>query len=218
MPWRVLNVLLHPLIPQRRWQLYVFWSRAWPRFWGTLGYLALKHWFGAQHAALPEVFGVPQLAKTPGAQIVLGRGVQLISSSIRATAATLQGPVRLRALADTAAILIGDGVGLNGTSITARSRTIRIGDHTMFAPNVIVVDSDYHATWPPEGRATSPAFDQDADVTIGRNVWIGMRSILLKGTNIGDGSIVAAGSVVTGEIPSNVLAGGVPARVIRPLG
>ncbi len=54
-------------------------------------------------------------------------------------------------------------------------------------------------------------------MTIGRNVWIGMRAIVLKGATIGDGAVIAAGSVVTGDIPGNVLAGGVPARVIRPL-
>jgi len=215
---RVLRVIRRPLPLQRRWMIYVFWARAWPRFWGTLGYLVLKHWFGTEHAALPKVFGTPQLAKTPGAKIIIGREVVLVSSSIRATAATLLGPVRLHALSETAAILIGDGVGLNGTSITARSRTIRIGDHSMFAPNVVVVDSDFHSIWPAENRPYSPGFEHDADVTIGRNVWIGMRAIVLKGATIGDGAIIAAGSVVTGDIPGNVLAGGVPARVIRPLG
>jgi len=215
---RTLGFLRSPLSSQRRSRLYLCLSRGWPRLWGTLGYLVLKRWFDVQDAGLPEVFGVPQVAKVPGSQIILGRRVILVSSSSRATAATLYAPVRLRTLSSTAAIIIGDGVGLNGTSITARSRTIRVGDDTMFAPNVTVIDSDYHAEWPPEGRATSPDLDKDADVIVGRNVWVGMQSILLKGTTIGDGAIIAAGSVVTGHIPPNVLAGGVPARVIRPLG
>ncbi|HLH92628.1 MAG TPA: acyltransferase [Xanthobacteraceae bacterium] len=197
--------------------IYVFWARAWPRFWGTLGYLGLKWWFGIEHAELPEVFGTPEVAKTPGAKIVLGRDVVLVSSSIRATASTLHGRVRLHALAETAGIFIADGVGLNGTSITARSRTIRIGENTMLAPNVVVVDSDFHSPWPPEARKTSPGPEHDADVTIGRNVWIGMRATVLKGANIGDGAIVAAGSVVTSDIPANTLAAGVPARVVRRL-
>jgi transferase family hexapeptide repeat protein len=213
----ILRVIRHPLPLQRRWMIFVHWRRGWPRFWGTLGYLALKHWFGIEHAALPEVLGTPQIAKTPGAKIVIGRGVVLVSSSARATAATLHDAVRLHALSESAAIFIGNDVGLNGTSITARSRTIRIGDHTMFAPNVVVVDSDFHSIWPAENRAYLPGFEHDADVTIGRNVWIGMRAIVLKGTTIGDGAVIAAGSVVTGDIPGNVLAGGVPARVIRPL-
>jgi acetyltransferase-like isoleucine patch superfamily enzyme len=215
---KTLRFLRRPLNAQRRWQLYVVWRRAWPRLWGTLGYLALKQWFGVEHAALPQVFGTPQLAKTSGARIVIGRAVVLVSSSMRATAATLQGPVRLHALSETAAIVIGDGAGLNGTSITARSRTIRIGDHTMFAPGVVVVDSDFHASWPAEGRAYAPGIEHDADVNVGCNVWVGMRSMVLKGVTIGDGAIIAAGSVVTNDIPANVLAGGVPAKVIRTLG
>ena len=212
---RVLRFIRHPLPPQRRWMIYVHWRRTCPRFWGTLGYFVLKHWFGVEHTTLPKVFGIPQIAKTPGAKIVIGRNVQLLSSSNRATASTLQGPVRLHALTDTASFVLGDGVGLNGTSITARSRTIRIGNNTLIAPNVVIVDSDFHEYWPPGGRADAPGFEHDADVSIGTNVWIGMRSIVLKGVTIGDGTIIAAGSVVTGDIPSNVLAGGVPARVIR---
>lgn len=153
---RTLRVIRRPLPAQRRWRIYVFWIRAWPRFCGTIGYLALKHWFGIEHIALPRVFGTPQLAKTPGAKIVIGRNVVLVSSSMRATGATLHGAVRLHALSESAAIFIGNDVGLNGTSITARSRTIRIGDHTMFAPNVVVVDSDFHSIWPAENRPYSP--------------------------------------------------------------
>jgi len=49
----------------------------------------------------------------------------------------------------SAKIIIEDGVGLNGTSISARSKTVKVGSGTMIAPNVIIMDSDYHALWPP---------------------------------------------------------------------
>lgn len=55
------------------------------------------------------------------------------------------------------------------------------------------------------------------DITIGNDVWIGMDTIVLGGVTIGNGSVIAAGSVVTKSIPENVLAGGVPARVIKSL-
>jgi acetyltransferase-like isoleucine patch superfamily enzyme len=214
---RVASIVANPLAEHRRSLLHTMLSSSSSRIWGT-GWFAVKRWwFKVEQAAMPRVFGVPQLKRAPGARIVLGRDVLLISSSSRATSATLHGPVRLAALTASAAIVVGDGVGLNGTSITARSRTIRIGDGTIIAPNVVIVDSDFHAMWPPESRSSDPAFEQDADVTIGRNVWVGMGSIILKGVVIGDGAVIAAGSVVTREVAPNTLAGGAPARLIRSL-
>lgn len=54
-------------------------------------------------------------------------------------------------------------------------------------------------------------------VTLADNVWIGDRVTILKGTSIGENSVVAAGAVVSGEFPANVVIGGVPARVIREI-
>jgi len=115
-----------------------------------------------------------------------------------------------------AAIIVGDGVALNGTSITSRRR-IEIGCGTMIAANVVIVDSDFHQHWPPEGRFYGLGVENDRPVVIGCNVWIGMGSLILKGSTIRDNSIIAAGSVVTGAIPPNVMAAGAPARVLRLL-
>ena len=214
---RILSILSNPLTPHRRCLLHLIWRANWRRWWDRAVYALQRWWLAIEQAGPPEVRGVAELVRAPHANISLGREVVLNSSSPRCNASTLSGPVRLAALSAGAAIILEDGVGLNGTSITARSRTIRLGAGTMVGPNVVIVDADFHALWPPESRVSTPAIESDADVTIGRNVWIGMRSIVLKGVTIGDGAIVAAGSVVTGDIPSNTLAGGVPARVIRTL-
>ena len=60
-------------------------------------------------------------------------------------------------------------------------------------------------------------YENDRPVKIGRNVWIATNCTILKGVTIGDNSIIAAGSVVIGNIPANTVAGGVPARVLKPL-
>ena len=85
----------------------------------------------------------------------------------------------------------------------------------MIAPNCVITDSDFHALWPAETRHIEPAFERDADVTIGSHVWIGMNSIILKGVSIGDGAIIAAGSVVVRDVPAGCIAAGVPAKVVR---
>lgn len=60
-----------------------------------------------------------------------------------------------------------------------------------------------------------PLFEEFSAITIGNDVWIGARSILLDGISIGDGAIIAAGSVVTKDVPPYVIVGGVPAKMIR---
>jgi acetyltransferase-like isoleucine patch superfamily enzyme len=111
--------------------------------------------------------------------------------------------------------VIGDDVGLNGTSITSRSQAITIGAGTMIAPNVIIVDSDFHRPWPPGERRSYPGTELDRGVSIGRDCWIGMNAIILKGVTIGDNTIIGAGSVVVSDIPANALAAGSPARVVK---
>lgn len=151
----------------------------------------------------------------PGSEVILGHNVSAVSDSRRSTASALAFPVRIRTFTPTSMILIGDDVGLNGTSITSRSRPISIGSGTMIAPNVIIVDSDFHRPWPPEERRNYPGDELDRGVTIGKNCWIGMNAIILKGVTIGDNSIIGAGSVVVQDIPGNALAAGSPARVVK---
>lgn len=154
------------------------------------------------------------ILRSPGAGIEIGDGVILVSSSWRCSSAGLAHPVRLRTFSPEARIIVESGVGLNGTSITARSRTVRIGCGAMIGPDCLIMDSDFHSVWPPESRNRYDD-SNDNDVMIGKNVWIGARCIVLKGVHIGENSVVAAGSVVTKSIPPNVLVAGNPARVLR---
>ena len=151
----------------------------------------------------------------PGSKVVLGDNVSVISDSRRCTASALAYPSRFKTFTPSSRIIIGNNVGLNGTSITSRSTTISIGEGTMIAPNVIIVDSDFHVPWPPEMRLYYPGTEADGEVNIGKNCWIGINSLILKGVAIGNNSVIAAGSVVTRNIPSDSLAAGIPAKVIK---
>jgi acetyltransferase-like isoleucine patch superfamily enzyme len=158
------------------------------------------------------------IIRSPLGSIEIGERVILVSSSWRASASGVAHPIRLRTFAPSARIIIEANSGINGASITARSQTIHIGEGSMLAPDCMIIDSDFHAPWPPEARMTYRTDDLDAGVTIGRRVWIGARSIILKGVTIGDNSTVAAGSVVTRDVPTNVLVGGNPAHVLKVYG
>lgn len=98
-----------------------------------------------------------------------------------------------------------------GTQIIS-SIGITIGANTMIATGCYISDSDWHGTYDRLREA-----GQAKPVVLGRNVWLGVRVIVGKGVTIGDNSIVGAGSVVTRDIPANVIAAGNPATVKRDL-
>lgn len=90
---------------------------------------------------------------------------------------------------------------------------IYIGDMTMIAPNV-TISTGTHPILP---ALREKGLQYNLDVHIGRNVWLGAGVIVLPGVTIGDNSVIGAGAVVTRDIPANVVAFGVPCRVIRPI-
>jgi hypothetical protein len=186
----------------------------WSGVWGTLALRCKAALFGIQCGRGVRAAGAVILARWPKSRIQLGDGVHLVSCPRRATAAAVT-PVRLKTLGPDAAIVLEQGVELSGTSIAARAKTIRVGAYTLIAPGCVLVDSDFHAPWPPERRHIDPGYERDAGIDIGDHVWIGMHCCILKGVRIGRGSILAAGSVVTRDLPANCLAAGVPARVVK---
>ena len=161
-----------------------------------------------------EIFGRCIIRKSPRSRIIIGSNVQIISSSWRSSTANC-GASKLRTFYETASIIMSDHSGMTGGALIARSKTIRIGKRCMLAPNVTIMDSDFHILWPPARRHDTWETDMDKDVTLEDDVWVGTGSIILKGVTIGQNSIIAAGSVVVADIPPNCLAGGNPARVLR---
>lgn len=91
---------------------------------------------------------------------------------------------------------------------------IYVGDYTMFGPNVIVATAGH----PIIPALREKGYQFNMPIHIGKNCWIGAGVIILPGINIGDNVVVGAGSVVTKDIPSNVVAFGNPCKVIRPIG
>ena len=109
---------------------------------------------------------------------------------------------------------LGSNVYANFNLTLVDDAHIYIGERTMIAPNVTITT----ATHPVSPRLRARGIQYNKDVHIGRNVWIGAGAIVLPGVTIGDNSVIGAGAVVNKDIPANVVAAGVPCRVLRPIG
>ena len=108
----------------------------------------------------------------------------------------------------------GNNVYANFNLTLVDDTDIYVGDSVLFGPNVVVAVAGHPVD--PELRRKVAQFN--LPVHIGNNVWIGAGEIILPGITIGDNSVIGAGSVVTNDIPANVVAVGNPCRVLREIG
>ena len=92
---------------------------------------------------------------------------------------------------------------------------IYVGDYTMLGPNVVLATAGHPIL--PELRGER-ALQYNLPIRIGRNCWLGAGVIVMPGVTIGDNSVIGAGSVVTKDVPANVVAVGNPCRVLREIG
>ena len=112
---------------------------------------------------------------------------------------------------EKASLLIGDETYINHDAFIRCRNSISIGYNCAIAYGVLIQDSDYHTLYSEDGECKP----ETLPITVGNNVWIGARAIILKGVTIGDGAIIAAGSIVTKDVPPHCVVGGNPARIIR---
>ena len=115
---------------------------------------------------------------------------------------------------------IGDDVSINENNLFMSTRAkVIIGNHVMFGPNVTCITGDHRTDIP--GRVMTSITESeklpenDQDIIMKGDNWIGANSTILKGVTIGEGSIVAACALVTRDVPPYSIVGGVPARVIK---
>lgn len=111
-------------------------------------------------------------------------------------------------------VKFGRGVYANFNLTLVDDTEITVGDYTMFGPNVTLATAG-HPVLP---QLREKGYQYNAPVRIGRNCWLGAGVIVLPGVSIGDNTVVGAGSVVTKDLPANVIAVGTPARVLREIG
>lgn len=103
---------------------------------------------------------------------------------------------------------IGNNVFMNQNVSVTCMESVQIGDRCIIANNVVIVDHDHD--YVNGGFATAP-------VKIEKDVWIGANATVLKGVTIGEGAIVAAGSVVNKDVPAHTMVAGAPAKVVKEI-
>lgn len=176
--------------------------------------LAFQQWY-ARHFVRPHfdylgegsLFLKPWYVEVFGGPIEVGEYAHIIATSDKRVRLTVWSNIESRG-----AIRVGKYCLLcPGVRISSAS-SITIGDGCMMAQSVYITDSDWHGIYD-----RNESVGGSAPVRIGGNVWLGDSVIVCKGVTIGDNSIIGAGSVVTRDIPSNVIAAGNPSIVVKNL-
>ena len=152
-------------------------------------------------------YGLMKFKKAASAYIEIGTNCKF-----RSTPTTnligINRPCIISALSSDAQLIIGDNCGFSGTVIGCFCK-ITIGKNVRCGANTLITDSDWHLD---DIRTGKPC-----PIIIENNVWLGVDVIVLKGVTIGENAVIGARSVVTRDIPSNVIAAGNPCTIIKKI-
>ena len=190
MPWKAQNELWRWLIMPLAW-------------WRLRGLRIGAGW---------RCYGLPIIQMHRQSQICIGRRLELRSSAASNPLGPNR-PVIISTRGPHARITIGDDFGMTGGSLVCDQR-ISIGSRVWIGANAIITDTDFHPL-DAERRRSHPLAANSAPVIIEDDVFIGMNALVLKGLSIGARSVVAAGCVVTRDVPPGSVVAGNPGRVVR---
>lgn len=157
-------------------------------------------------------FGLPIFRRKPYSTIVIGENCRFRSDFT----SNLIGINRKCVIAThrkNAQLVIGRNSGFSGTVIGCFEK-ITIGNNVICGANVLITDSDWHSIDP---FSRNNSYPETKPVIINDNVWLGLNVVVLKGVSIGENTVIGANSLVTKNIPANVIAAGNPCKIIRDI-
>ena len=161
-----------------------------------------------------KVFGKPCIIRWGRPTIIIEDGVVFDSDPIHNDAGIIH-PCTL-SVTDNGKLTIGANSGFSGVQICCVD-SIKIGRNVLVGANVTIYDTDFHPIDPYERLRMPHIQAKSAEVVIEDGVWIGANSMILKGVHIGKGAVIAAGSIVTKDVPEFTIYGGNPAKFIREI-
>lgn len=169
---------------------------------------------GVPFPSQSKFYGIPIIQKHRKSLLLIGKGIQL-RSTIRSNPLGPNHPVIISTRNEQSTITIGENFSMTGGSICSSEKII-IGNNVNLGANSVIIDTDFHPL-NPVLRKLSPQNGDTSPVIIEDDVFIGMNTMILKGVTLGKGSVIGAGSVVTKSIPSNSIAAGNPAKVLKKI-
>jgi len=155
---------------------------------------------------------MPIIQKHQSAKIIIGKKFTACSNPRKNSIGVFQ-KVIIKALSPNSIIKFGTNLGVSGATISGEN--ITIGNNVLIGSGVLITDSDAHPIHPK--LRNDHRFIKTKRIIIEDDVFIGARSIILKGVTIGEGSVIGAGSVVSKDIPKMSIAAGNPAKVIKAI-
>ena len=156
------------------------------------------------------IYGFPVIRRKRNSLIRLGDNVTIVS--VGRNNPLLEKKTRIKTISPNAVIELDNNVGISGVSLIACNK-ISIGEYTVMGPDTVVYDSIGH-DYSPERGWSSSRVRMGRPICIGKKCYIGMKCIILNGVTIGDNCVIAAGTVVTQNVPSGHKAYGNPARIV----
>ena len=156
--------------------------------------------------------GIPHLFFSDSATVHIGHSVRIVSTKFLGIDSSVFTKI---SVAKNSYLIIGNYTGMTN-SIIYSDVGVEIGHHVNIGAGTMIIDSDFHSLdWHDRHDSTDYQNRVSKPIKIGDYVFIGTRSIILKGVKIGDKAIIAAGSVVSCDIPEGEMWGGNPARYIK---
>ncbi|MCL3779150.1 acyltransferase [Prolixibacteraceae bacterium JC049] len=160
-----------------------------------------------------RVKGIPLIKVNSDGRLIVGENV-VLNSRNETYHINMHSPIKLLADRKGAEIVIGDNTRIHGSCIHAYKK-IQIGRNCLIAANCQIIDGSGHDLSFDDVDNRINTIGEAKEITIGDSVWVGANSIILPGVNIGEGSVIAAGSVVIKDVPPFSVAGGNPAQLIK---